>query len=50
MKAATKEDILRGLACVGRHPMYQRHAYLECNLSVIDLDVIYNYFDLLSYV
>jgi hypothetical protein len=42
----SRDEVLKGLACIGRHPLYLRHAYLECNVSelgVTDISTIAKY-------
>ncbi len=33
-RVLSRDEILKGLSCIGRHPLFLRHAYLECNISV----------------
>jgi len=42
----TDESILKGMSCVGRPPLHQRHCYLECNTSgqtLGDIDSLGNF-------
>lgn len=42
----SRDQVIKGLACIGRHPLYLRHAYLECNISelgVTDISTLSKY-------